>query len=174
MESLRNRTKELEFQLREALESRAIVEESPRAGRTSHLNIRAASPSPSRTSSPMEVQRLLADAEARAEAKISDLRNKIHSLEKERNEAEEEWAGKLSERVRELEKLRRAITEKEGEYAESLKSRKEKEKVIEEAELVRKGIEKEMRALKAEVEQAKADVSVAAEAEVSFGPQERH
>jgi septal ring factor EnvC (AmiA/AmiB activator) len=169
LESLRNRTKELEFQLREAHERAAAFEDSPRAGRSymGGLASRNVSPSPARgTSSPIEVQRLLADAEAKAEAKISDLRNKVHALEMERNEAEEEWAAKLSERVRELEKLRRVITEKEGEYAESLRSRQEKERVIEEAEAAKRAVEKEMKALRAEVEEAKANVTVAAEAEV--------
>ncbi|KAK1925787.1 hypothetical protein DB88DRAFT_485114 [Papiliotrema laurentii] len=168
LESLRNRTKELEFQLREAHERAAAFEDSPRAGRSymGGLASRNVSPSPARgTSSPIEVQRLLADAEAKAEAKISDLRNKVHALEMERNEAEEEWAAKLSERVRELEKLRRVITEKEGEYAESLRSRQEKERVIEEAEAAKRAVEKEMKALRAEVEEAKANVTVAAEAE---------
>lgn len=170
LETLRNRTKELEFQLREADERAAIVEASSRVG------IPSASLSPSRASSPsrnqpstssVEVQRLLADAEARAESRISDLRNKIRSLETERNDAEEEWAAKLSERVRELEKLRRAVTEKESEFAESVRSKKEGERVMEEAEEARKAVDKQMRALRTELEEAKSNVTLAAEAEVS-------
>jgi hypothetical protein len=114
----------------------------------------------------MEVQRLLADAEAKSEAKISDLRNKILSLEGERNDAEEEWAAKLSERVRELEKLRRVIAEKESESVDSLRTRRDKERLIEEAEEARKGVEREMKALRAEVDEARSSVVLAAEAEV--------
>jgi chromosome segregation ATPase len=174
LETLRGRTKELEFQLREALERCAILEDSSArpSSRRDHLGIgRAASPSPSRgaasSPSPMEVQRLLAEAEARSEAKISDLRNKILSLEGERNDAEEEWAAKLSERVRELEKLRRVIAEKESESADSLRSRRDKERLIDEAEEARKEVEREMKALRTEVEEARASISLAAEAEVS-------
>lgn len=174
LETLRGRTKELEFQLREALERCAILEDSSArpSARRDHLSVsRAASPSPSRGSaaspSPMEVQRLLADAEAKSEAKISDLRNKILSLEGERNDAEEEWAAKLSERVRELEKLRRVIAEKETESAESLRTRRDKERLIEEAEGARKEVEREMKALGAEVEEARTSVTLAVEAEVS-------
>lgn len=170
LETLRGRTKELEFQLREALERCAILEDAPTRPSSSRDRLstsRAASPSPGPASSPVEVQRLLAQAEARSEARISDLRNKIRSLESERNDAEEEWAAKLSERVRELEKLRRVISEKESESAESARTRRDKERLIDEAEEARKGVEREMKALRAEVEEAKAGVSIAAEAEVS-------
>lgn len=167
LESLRNRTRELEFQLREA-DERATIAEASR-GRPDGLSpSRASSPARNQPStSSAEVQRLLADAESRAESKVSDLRNKIRSLETERNDAEEEWAAKLSERVRELEKLRRIITEKESEFAENLRNKKENERVMEQAEEARKAVEKEMRMLRAELEEAKANVTLAAEAEVS-------
>jgi hypothetical protein len=113
-----------------------------------------------------EVQRLLAEAESRSEAKLSDLRFKIRSLEKERNEAEEEWAVKLQERVHELEKLRRVIAEKEGEYAESLRKRDEKDARTAEGNEARKVLEKEIKGLKAKIEEMKEDVEVAADGEV--------
>jgi len=185
MEVMRNRTKELEYQLREATDRCAMLEDSASSsrpkdrGRTSlgfgltDGGRGTPSPSPARTSSysnntsAAEVQRLLAEAEARFETKLSDLRYKIRSLEKERNEAEEEWATKLQERVREQERLRRTIAEKESEYTESLRSRREKESLIEGQEEARLGVEKDMKALRAQLEAAKGDVSVAAEAEVS-------
>ncbi len=185
METLQNRTKELEFQLREATERCAMLEDSASSSRPKDRgratlgfglfdgNRGTPSPSPSRSNSysnansAAEVQRVLAEAEARSEAKLADLRFKIRSLENERNEAEEEWAAKLQDRMSELEKLRRTITEKESEYAESLRTRKEKEGMIEEQEEARRAVEREMKSLRAEIESAKADVSVAADAEVS-------
>ncbi|KAK4687060.1 hypothetical protein P7C73_g3070, partial [Tremellales sp. Uapishka_1] len=178
MESLQTRTKELEFQLREASERCALLEDNAsdtkRKGRIS-LGVgmvdRSPSPSPSRSrgnsASQFEVQRLLAEAEARSEAKLSDLRARIRTLENERNEAEEEWGAKLGERVRELEKLRRAITEKESEYAESLRTRREKEVKIEEGEEKRRLLERDILELKEKVEAVKGDVGVAAEGEKS-------
>ena len=179
MEALSNRTKELEFQLRELTERNLLLEDpsallTPNRGRQAlpgYLNdgARSVSPSSNRagSSSAIEVQRLVAEAEARAEVKLSDLRNKIRTLEKERNDAEEEWATKLGERVRELEKLRRDVQEKEMEYAESLRTRRDKERLIDQGEEAKRSVEKEVRALKAQIEESKEDIAVAAEAEVS-------
>ena len=169
LESLRGRTKELEFQLREAEERLFMVEEN---GPSRDLTVpasRSASPAASRRNSGADLQRLLVESEARSEAKISDLRNKIRALETERNEAEEEWATKLSQSVRDIEKLRRGITEKEGEYAESLRTSKDKDRLLEEAETARKSVEKEMKALAAQVQEAKESIVTATEAEVSVG-----
>jgi predicted nuclease with TOPRIM domain len=88
-------------------------------------------------------------------------------LENERNDAEEEWANKLQERVRESEKLRRAMAEKDTEYNDVLRTSREREEQAEEAEGRRKGLERELNALKAKVEEAKGDMSTSADAEVS-------
>ena len=179
LETLRFRTKDLEFQLREANERYTLLEDGVGAGPSpldpirgrnllsvpGQQGSRSATPSPTRGS--VEVQRLLADAEARAESKISDLRHKVRTLEDERNAAEEEWAGKLAERVRELERLKRAVQEKDGEYADSLRTTKERERVIGEGGEARKALEREMRGLKAQLEEAREDVEGALDAEVS-------
>ncbi|WWD18580.1 hypothetical protein CI109_103033 [Kwoniella shandongensis] len=185
MEAMQTRTKELEFQLREANERCALLEDSVRdqslngRGRLSlgfGLGGSEVSPSPSRrssfgnagnagASSSTEVQRLLAESEARSEAKLSDLRSKIRSLEAERNESEEEWASKLQERVRELEKLRREVQEKEIEYADSLRGLKERERRIEQEEEKVKGLERELVKMRTRIEEGKADAAVAVEAE---------
>lgn len=185
MEAMQNSTKELEFQLRETTERCSLLEDQLNSASNSRsdargrltANARSArdtpSPSPSRqnsydSSSAGEVQRLLAEAEARAEVKMSDLRHKIRSLENERNDAEEEWSNKLQERARESEKLRRAIAEKDTEYNDVLRTSREKEERIGEAEERRKGLERELNALKAKVEEAKGDISTSADAEVSI------
>ncbi|ORX37324.1 hypothetical protein BD324DRAFT_625699 [Kockovaella imperatae] len=187
LETLRSRTKDLEFQLREVNERCAMLEDAsgsgagPSAsmdnapGRGRNLRVasdsfggRSATPSPTRGSqstSSVDVQRLLAEAEARSETKVADLRSKIRSLESERNDIEEEWAIKLSERVREVERLKRVIQEKDGEYAESLQTTKGKEKVIEEGIEARKALEKEIRALKAQLEESREEVEGALDAE---------
>jgi chromosome segregation ATPase len=180
MEAMQNSTKELEFQLRESTERCAVLEDqlSSKADFRGRLgvNVRSArdtpSPSPSRqnsydATSAAEVQRLLAEAESRAEVKISDLRAKIRSLESERNDAEEEWSNKLQERARESDKLRRAIAEKDTEYNDVLRTSREREERAEEAEGRRKGLERELNALKAKIEEAKGDMSTSADAEVS-------
>ena len=183
MEAMQNSTKELEFQLRESTERCAVLEDQVNSNTKSDIrgrlgvNVRSArdtpSPSPSRqnsydSTSAVEVQRLLAEAESRAEVKISDLKAKIRSLENERNDAEEEWANKLQERARESEKLRRAVAEKDTEYNDVLRTSREREERAEEAEARRKGLERELNALKAKVEEAKGDMSTSADAEVSI------
>ncbi|KAK8858687.1 hypothetical protein IAR55_002916 [Kwoniella newhampshirensis] len=187
MEAMQTRTKELEFQLRESNERCALLEDSVRdqsqgRGRPSFglglgiaSNGHDASPSPSRRSSfgngggsgasSAELQRLLAEAEARSEAKLSDLRFKIRNLETERNESEEEWASKLQERVGDLEKLRREIQEKEIEYADSLRGLKERETRIQQGEEKAKGLERELVKMRTRIEEGKAETAVAVEAE---------
>ncbi|WVR06450.1 hypothetical protein IAU60_003481 [Kwoniella sp. DSM 27419] len=186
MEVLQTRTKELEFQLREANERCALLEDSVRNSRPGRgrgvsgvadslrAEDQSPSPSPSRrnsfsngATSSAEVQRLLAEAEARSEAKLSDLRFKLRSLETERNEIEEEWSTKLSERVRELEKLRRQVQEKEMEYAESVRGLSERERKIEDSEEKARGLERELIKLRTRIEEGKGEVAVAAEAERS-------
>lgn len=109
----------------------------------------------------------MAEAESRAEAKLSDLRFRVRSLEKERNEQEEEFGQKLQERVFELEKLKRAIQEKEGEIAESdQKVELEKSRTVEEAQK-RLKVEKELKGMMASLEEAKEDIATAQEGEVS-------
>ena len=187
MESLRTRTKELEFQLREANERYALLEESSAGPSMSSLNRdrgrqhlgvgsrstdgRSATPSPTRgMSSSVEVQRLLAESEARSESKMAELRNKVRSLEVERNEAEEEWAVKLGERVREMERLKRVVQERDGEYADSVRTRREKERLVEEGTEARKGLDREIRNLKAQLEEGKEEVERILDLEVSQQP----
>lgn len=181
-ETLQSRTKELEFQLREANERIALLEDAARTpgrGRNSILNgdnrfSSSPSPSPSRQNSSgtsgtsaSEVQRLLAEAEARAEAKMSDLRFRIRSLEKERNDQEEEFGQKLQERVSEVERVKRVMQERDGEVAEADR-RVDEERQRTEAEVgKRQVVEKELKGVYAKLEEAKEDVATAQDGEVS-------
>lgn len=188
-ETLQNRTKELEFQLREANERIYLLEDANTStsrpagrGRTNgfldtdrHTASPSPSPAPSRRNSgtlsgpsPAEVQRIVAEAEARAESKLNDMRNKVRALEKERNDLEEEWGFKLQERVRELEGLKRRIHEKESEYDESIQKVKEAEGRVGQGVEERKRLEKEIQGMRDQVEEMAEDVATAQEAEVSF------
>lgn len=181
-ETYANRTKELEFQLREANERIALLEDTPRGGmergRPNLLSTpdrynASPSPSPSRQnsnggSSASEVSRLLAEAETRAEARLSDLRFKVRSLEKERNDQEEEFGQKLQDRVFEIEKLKRGIQEKEGQIGEA-DQRVELERTKTTSEIEKRvKVEKELRGMMARLEEAKEDVATAQEGEVSL------
>ncbi|WWD05000.1 hypothetical protein V865_003071 [Kwoniella europaea PYCC6329] len=152
MELLSTRTKELEFQLREANERIALLEDSSSSSNQRNV-LGLGLPNGSPSGSPMgsrrnstsnkgtggvDIQKLLSEAEAKSESKLSDLRFKIKSLELERNEIEEEWSIKLQER---------GIA---GDGEERVKS-----------------LEKELIKLKGKLEQGKGDIQVAVEAERS-------
>lgn len=177
MEEMQTKSKELEFQLREANERCSLLEDSMRddvVRREQSVGLtetRTDSLSPSRNSSlsgagPMEIQRLLAESESRAESKLSDLRARIRSLECERNELEEEWAGKMQERVKELEKMRRVLLDKEKEHARSLEGLRQRESRIQEVEQKTRDLEAEISKMKLRMEQVEGDKAVAAESEV--------
>lgn len=188
MERMQNSTKELEYQLREANERCSLLEDQLQAqssggagvgiGGRGRLNVVSASragtpsPSPSRqnSNSGIDVQRLLAEAESRAESKMSDLRHKIRSLETERNEVEEEWGNKLQERVRELDKLRRDVRERSEEYEYLVGKGKEKDGRVEEAEERCRVLERELNALKVKMQEAEGDHAASADAEVCPPP----
>jgi chromosome segregation ATPase len=158
MEGLETRTKELEFQLREATDRLGMLEDAPRS---------AAPETPTRDSGTpaAEVARLLADAESRAEQRVQDMRARVRTLERERNELEEDWAAKLAQRVKELEALRRTIGDKEAEATAAATARRERDARIDSQDAERRELERQMVELRAAVDEAKADVSVAAEAE---------
>lgn len=177
MEEMQTKSKELEFQLREANERCSLLEDSMRddvVRREQSVGLtetRTDSLSPSRNSSlsgagPMEIQRLLAESESRAESKLSDLRARIRSLECERNELEEEWAGKMQERVKELEKMRRVLLDKEKEHARSLEGLRQRESRIQEVEQKTRDLEAEISKMKLRMEEVEGDKAVAAESEV--------
>lgn len=178
MEEMQTKSKELEFQLREANERCSLLEDSMRddvvrrGQSVGSTETRTDSLSPTRNSTlsgagPMEIQRLLAESESRAESKLSDLRARIRALECERNELEEEWAGKMQERVKELEKMRRVLLDKEKEHARSLEGLRERESRIQEVEQKTRDLEAEISRMKLRMEEVEGDKAVAAESEVS-------
>ncbi|KAG9015648.1 hypothetical protein FRB90_004601 [Tulasnella sp. 427] len=135
-ETLQNQNNELQFQLREANDRIALLEseETPfgRIAPSPHLRSHNSGtsvnfpPSPSHEA-PAELARLLSETESKYEGRLSDLRSKIQSLEKERNDSEEEWAKNLAERGKEIERLKRVMVEKETEFLRKAKAWEESE-----------------------------------------------
>lgn len=136
LENVQNQNNELQYQLREANDRIALLESEEtaynRATPSPHLRSHDSGtsvnhpPSPSHEA-PVELARLLSEAESKYEARLSDLRSKIRSLEKERNESEEEWARNLAERGKEIERLKRLMAEKETEFLRKAKGWEESE-----------------------------------------------
>ncbi|WWC88507.1 uncharacterized protein L201_003418 [Kwoniella dendrophila CBS 6074] len=194
MESLLTRTKELEFQIRESNERCSLLEDSLRESAASNGGRRLSSrndlgipdlsngnpngsPSISRrnsstnlngvNASSSELQKLLTEAENKSESKLSELKHRITSLEIERNEIEEEWSLKLQERLREVEKLRRQIQEKDIEFNDLNRIINGKDNKIQVIEDKVKSLERDLMKMKTKLDQGKADIQIAAEAERS-------
>lgn len=70
-----------------------------------------------------ELARILSETENRHELKLSEIRGRVRGLEKERQEAEDEWSRNLQERSRELERLRDLLDSKEKAYSEFLRTK---------------------------------------------------
>ncbi|KAI0375368.1 hypothetical protein BV20DRAFT_1032611 [Pilatotrama ljubarskyi] len=161
LESLRGQNTELQFQLREANDRIALLQEEYSDVRREH-EIKVQSPGPSAE----EVTRLLAAAESKYEAKLSDLRRRLAETERERDEGEAHWSRKLAERVKEVEELKVIISssqkskEEEVEGVQALKTEIE----ILQAEI--RSYQKQIADLHAQLEKA-AEVEVAAKAQLA-------
>ncbi|KZV77459.1 hypothetical protein PENSPDRAFT_679021 [Peniophora sp. CONT] len=110
LEAQQSRATELAFQLREHSERIALLQEELSDAQRRSLDPRLTpgmdrSPSVSQAE---DVARLLAAAEARAEARVAELRKQMEKLEAEREEGETDWARKLAEKQREAERWRSA------------------------------------------------------------------
>ncbi|KAH9937110.1 uncharacterized protein B0H18DRAFT_867140 [Fomitopsis serialis] len=101
LESLEGQTTEFQYQLREANERIALLTEelsdARREQETKALNIGP---------SAEHISRLLSAAESKYEARISDLRSSLSTVEREREESEALWSRKLADKSRELDSLR--------------------------------------------------------------------
>ncbi|KAI0361217.1 hypothetical protein OH77DRAFT_1391788 [Trametes cingulata] len=105
LESLRGQNTELQYQLREANDRIALLQEEYSDVRREQ-EIKVQSPGPSAE----EVTRLLAAAESKYESKLSDLRRRLADAERERDEGEAHWSRKFAERAKEVEELKAIIT----------------------------------------------------------------
>ncbi|KAI0330549.1 hypothetical protein GY45DRAFT_736065 [Cubamyces sp. BRFM 1775] len=105
LESMRSQNTELQFQLREANDRVALLQEEFSDVRREQ-DVRVQSPGPSAE----EVARLLAAAESKYEAKLSDLRRRLAEAERERDEGEAHWSKKFAERAKEVEELKALVS----------------------------------------------------------------
>ncbi|KAF8523131.1 peroxisomal membrane anchor protein conserved region-domain-containing protein [Hysterangium stoloniferum] len=121
LESVEARTTELQYQLREAESRIEFITEELSEVRQGVVNENSSQ------SSAEELARILSETEGKYEARISELRSRMRALEKERQEAEDEWSRNLQERSRELERLRILADGKGREYAESIRTKTEME-----------------------------------------------
>ncbi|CAL1695430.1 unnamed protein product [Somion occarium] len=101
LESLQGQTVEFQYQIREANDRVALLNEELADARQEQVQ----KPYDS-VPSTEDVSRLLSAAETKYEGRIAELRNHISTVERERDEAEMEWSRKLTEKVKEIESLR--------------------------------------------------------------------
>lgn len=124
LDSVEARSGEFQYQLKEA-ESRIEIlteELTERKAKDADRSSRA---------STEELARILSETESKYETKISELRQKLRALEKDRQEVEDEWSKNLQERNRELERLRGIVGGKDKEYANSISTKNAMEEQIE-------------------------------------------
>ncbi|RPD64936.1 hypothetical protein L227DRAFT_519553 [Lentinus tigrinus ALCF2SS1-6] len=122
LESLQGQNTELQYQLREATDRIALLqEEFSDVRHEQHMKVAPSGPSAE------EVTRLLTAAESKYETKLSDLRRRLAEAERERDEGEAHWSKKLAERAREVDSLKAVINssqkskDAESESAQALK-----------------------------------------------------
>ncbi|KAK7694843.1 hypothetical protein QCA50_002031 [Cerrena zonata] len=104
LESLQGQTVEFQYQIREANDRVALLNEELADARQQQTHL----PQESMTSTE-DVSRLLSAAESKYEARISELRRHVTTVERERDEAETDWSRKLAEKIKELESLRSVL-----------------------------------------------------------------
>jgi len=102
--SLQHENNELQFQLREANERLALLQEE-----IAELVRNQESRSRDPAASADEIARAVSATETKYEAKLNELRRNLNTLEKERFESEAEWSNKLKEKVKELEEYKRRL-----------------------------------------------------------------
>ncbi|KAL5640958.1 hypothetical protein ACGC1H_001438 [Rhizoctonia solani] len=113
LQTVQNQLNEMQFQLREAEDRNALLtDELDEFRNRSRLSTHSPTPGP-------EVARLLSEAEGKFEGRLSEMRAKLRAIEKERNEAEDDWNKTLADRSKEIEKLRFALRQAEDKWIES-------------------------------------------------------
>lgn len=156
-ETLESRTSELLYELKEAKDRNAALGEEVEELRKARRDV-------SREDS--NTRRLLAEAEARHEAKVRDLEARAKQLEKDRLETEEEMGRNLQDRLKEVERMRASLAQKDIDYAESVHSSKMREERIEEGETVRKELLNKLKSVEAMLANVKVDADKSGQAEV--------
>jgi asparagine synthetase B (glutamine-hydrolysing) len=154
LETLQGQTAELNYQLRESADRIALLTEELVDARREQQ----ARPSTSSTSAD-DAARILALTEAKYEAKLTELRNRVQAAEKERNDGEVGWSRRLDEKVRELDELKRKVDV-------STKTKESHEEVIAQARQETERVQEELQAQMARMAELRLAAEQAAESEV--------
>jgi DNA repair exonuclease SbcCD ATPase subunit len=146
-----SRTRELQLQAQEALERAQIAEDALEELQREH-----AAPTengfttltPANAIGSGEISKLLADAAAKSEAKLAELRDEIARLEQESIESEEQQARQLRLRSQEIERLRTTLNEKQAEFAQAINGKESSDAEISEMEHELETVTRERETLK--------------------------
>jgi chromosome segregation ATPase len=157
-ESSEARLKDLSLQIREAQERAILAEEALADATRSNLASLALQSGSNRDSQDDSLPVALEAANAKAEAKMNELRNDIVKLERERVEMEEEHARQLRNQRTEIERARGQVADKDREVALIASSRKEVEDRL-------ASIEREREMLNHDLEEAQSTLRAAREAQ---------
>lgn len=157
-QSLQSHAGELQYELQEARDKAAALLEEVEELRKARRDV---------ARDEVNTRRLLAEAEARHEAKIRDLTARARGMEKERQEAADEASKQLAERLKEVERMRETIAQKDKEYDQSVTSAKVSEAKITEADKKRAQVEKDLKEAKSLLASVKEDQAEAVRTEVS-------
>ncbi|KAG9314425.1 hypothetical protein JVU11DRAFT_5222 [Chiua virens] len=103
-DSLQAQNTELQFQLKELQERIALLDDEVGELRGEH-EMRSQVPS----ASAEEISQVVSSVELRYEAKLSEFKKTIATIEKERTEAEANWSRKLMEKTKETEELKHML-----------------------------------------------------------------
>ena len=103
LETLQSQTTEYQYQIRELGDRAALLE-----GELTDAQ-REANPANGTGMAAEEVARLISAAEAKYEARLAELRGRLDTIEKERNEADAEWNSKVAAKALEVEELKKVI-----------------------------------------------------------------
>ena len=105
LETLQSQTTEYQYQIRELTDRVGLLE-----GELTDAQ-REANPANGAGMPAEEVARLISAAEAKYEARLAELRDRLETIEKERDEADAEWNSKVAAKAIEAEQLKEVIGE---------------------------------------------------------------
>lgn len=163
------RTRELQLQAQEALERAQIaedaLEEMQREQSSSNMDDGFRSDNSPGSG---EIARLLAEATAKSEAKLAELKDEISRLERESVESEEQQARQLRLRSQEIERLRTTLNEKQAEFALAISSKETSDAKISELERELEAATTESNSLRIALRDAQAAHMQLGSGEVSF------
>ncbi|OSD03603.1 hypothetical protein PYCCODRAFT_1444523 [Trametes coccinea BRFM310] len=161
LESLQGQNTELQFQLREANDRIALLQDEFSDVRREQ-DIKVQSPGPSAE----EVARLLAAAESKYESKLGDLRRRLADAERERDEGEARWSKRFAERAQEVEELKAQVASSQRSKDEESEGVHALHEEIDSLKAEIRSYQKQVADLHTQLEKA-AEIEVAAKAQLA-------